>query len=144
MPSYIENALTAVLNAVNAGEPLRRVARDYAFITSIVNLIISLIIYILFDFSNNQFQFVQEHYDLNFFDVYLRIDFSKFLFDLIYLFLSLLFTFNLYLHFYLYIFDLTLYIFDYIYSFLISLLLFRLLFIFFNYIYQIDNYKQLF
>ena len=66
MPSYIENALTAVLNAVNAGEPLRRVARDYAFITSIVNLIISLIIYILFDFNNNQFQFVQEHYNLSF------------------------------------------------------------------------------
>jgi hypothetical protein len=29
MPSYTENALTAALNAVNAGEPLRRVARDY-------------------------------------------------------------------------------------------------------------------
>jgi len=29
MPSYTENALTAALNAVNAGEPLRRAARDY-------------------------------------------------------------------------------------------------------------------
>ncbi len=48
--------------------------KNIAFITSIVNLIISLIIYILFDFSNNQFQFVQEHYDLSFFDVYLGID----------------------------------------------------------------------
>ena len=42
--------------------------------TSIINLIISLIIYISFDFSSNQFQFVQEHYDLSFFDVYLGID----------------------------------------------------------------------
>src|SRR6266566_7124236 len=29
MPSYTENALTATLNAVNAGGPLRRIARDY-------------------------------------------------------------------------------------------------------------------
>jgi NADH-ubiquinone oxidoreductase chain 4 len=48
--------------------------KNIAFITSIVNLIISLIIYILFDFSNNQFQFVQEHYDLSYFDIYLGID----------------------------------------------------------------------
>jgi NADH:ubiquinone oxidoreductase subunit 4 (subunit M) len=41
---------------------------------SILNLIVSLIIYILFDFSNNQFQFVQEHYDISFFDIYLGID----------------------------------------------------------------------
>ncbi len=45
-----------------------------AFSVSILNLIISLIIYILFDFSSNQFQFVQENYDLSFFDVYLGID----------------------------------------------------------------------
>ena len=45
-----------------------------AFITSIFNLIISLVIFILFDFSSNQFQFVQEHYDMNFFDVYLGVD----------------------------------------------------------------------
>jgi NADH-ubiquinone oxidoreductase chain 4 len=48
--------------------------KNIAFITSIINLIVSLVIYILFDFSNNQFQFVQEHYDLSFFDVYLGID----------------------------------------------------------------------
>lgn len=42
--------------------------------TSIINLIISLIIYISFDFSSNQFQFVQEHYDMSFFDLYLGID----------------------------------------------------------------------
>jgi NADH-ubiquinone oxidoreductase chain 4 len=45
-----------------------------AFATSIINLIVSLIIYVLFDFSSNQFQFVQEHYDIGFFDIYLGID----------------------------------------------------------------------
>jgi NADH-ubiquinone oxidoreductase chain 4 len=45
-----------------------------AFITSIVNLIVSLVIFILFDFSSNQFQFVQEHYELNLFDLYLGVD----------------------------------------------------------------------
>nr|AMX22320.1 NADH dehydrogenase subunit 4 [Cryphonectria parasitica] len=42
--------------------------------TSVINLIISLIIYISFDFSSNQFQFVQEHYDISYFDIYLGID----------------------------------------------------------------------
>jgi NADH-ubiquinone oxidoreductase chain 4 len=45
-----------------------------ALTTSIVNLIISLIIYILFDFSSNQFQFVQEDYDLSLFNLYLGVD----------------------------------------------------------------------
>ena len=45
-----------------------------AFVTSILNLVISLAIFILFDFSSNQFQFVQEHYSMNFFDIYLGVD----------------------------------------------------------------------
>ena len=45
-----------------------------AFVTSILNLVISLVIFILFDFSSNQFQFVQEHYSMNFFDIYLGVD----------------------------------------------------------------------
>ena len=45
-----------------------------AFSSSIVNLIISLIIYIMFNFNTNQFQFVQENYNLSYFDVYLGID----------------------------------------------------------------------
>lgn len=49
----------------------------YKFIalsTSIINLIISLTIYLSFDFSSNQFQFVQEDYDMSYFDIYLGID----------------------------------------------------------------------
>lgn len=44
--------------------------------TTIINLIISLIIYILFDFSSKQFQFiqVQEYYQINYFDIYLGVD----------------------------------------------------------------------
>src|SRR6185437_7856543 len=45
-----------------------------ALSTSIINLFISLIIYILFDFSNKQFQFVQEYHQVNFFDFYLGVD----------------------------------------------------------------------
>jgi NADH-ubiquinone oxidoreductase chain 4 len=43
-------------------------------VASIVNLIISLVIFILFDFSTNQFQFVQEYHEISSFDMYLGID----------------------------------------------------------------------
>ncbi len=42
--------------------------------TSIINLFISLIVFILFDFSNNQFQFVQEYHEVSSFDFYLGLD----------------------------------------------------------------------
>lgn len=45
-----------------------------ALTTSIINLFVSLIIFILFDFSSNQFQFVQEYHQINSFDIYLGID----------------------------------------------------------------------
>ena len=45
-----------------------------ALSTSILNLIISLIIFILFDFSTNQFQFVQEYHKVSYYDFYLGID----------------------------------------------------------------------
>jgi NADH-ubiquinone oxidoreductase chain 4 len=48
--------------------------KKIALITSLLNLVLSLILYTLFDFSSNQFQFVQEHYDLSFFDIYLGVD----------------------------------------------------------------------
>lgn len=48
--------------------------KHIALTTSIVNLFISLLIFILFDFSSNQFQFVQESYEINSFDFYLGID----------------------------------------------------------------------
>jgi len=45
-----------------------------ALSTTILNLFISLIIFILFDFSSNQFQFVQEYHQISSFDFYLGID----------------------------------------------------------------------
>jgi NADH:ubiquinone oxidoreductase subunit 4 (subunit M) len=48
--------------------------KSIALITSIINLIISLIMFILFDFSSKQFQFIEEHYEISYFDIYLGID----------------------------------------------------------------------
>jgi len=45
-----------------------------ALAVTLVDLIISLIIYILFDSSSKQFQFVQEHYQISYFDFYLGVD----------------------------------------------------------------------
>jgi len=43
-----------------------------ALSTSILNFFISLVIFILFDFSTNQFQFVQEYHEISYFDFLFR------------------------------------------------------------------------
>jgi len=48
--------------------------KTIGLVASVLNLILSLIIYILFDFSNNQYQFVQEYHQVNSFDFFLGID----------------------------------------------------------------------
>jgi NADH-ubiquinone oxidoreductase chain 4 len=45
-----------------------------ALTTSILNLLVSIIVFILFDFSTNQFQFVQEYYQISYYDFYLGLD----------------------------------------------------------------------
>ena len=45
-----------------------------ALCTSIVNLFVSLLVFTLFNFSNNQFQFVQEYHKIGSFDFYLGVD----------------------------------------------------------------------
>ncbi len=57
------------LSAIN----IKRI-KVIALSTSIVNLFVSLIIFILFDFSSNQFQFVQEYHEISSFDFYLGVD----------------------------------------------------------------------
>jgi NADH:ubiquinone oxidoreductase subunit 4 (subunit M) len=52
---------------------IRRI-KTTALTTSIVNLFVSLIVFILFDFSSNQFQFVQEYHEISSFDFYLGVD----------------------------------------------------------------------
>jgi NADH-ubiquinone oxidoreductase chain 4 len=48
--------------------------RIIGLITSIINFIISLILFILFDYSNIEYQFVQEVYEFNGLDIYLGLD----------------------------------------------------------------------
>lgn len=48
--------------------------KTIALSTSILNFFISLVVFILFDFSTNQFQFVQEYHEISYFDFYLGLD----------------------------------------------------------------------
>lgn len=43
-------------------------------VVSILNLVVSLIIFIFFDYSYNQFQFVQEYHEVGYFNLYIGID----------------------------------------------------------------------
>lgn len=45
-----------------------------ALYTSIINVFLSLFIFVMFDFSSNQFQFVQEYHRISFCDFYLGLD----------------------------------------------------------------------
>ena len=71
-----------ISNSVSYNEPSSNKINLYKSIalgTSIVNMIISFIIFLLFDFDNNQFQFVQRYSDISttnigFFDIYLGVD----------------------------------------------------------------------
>lgn len=51
-----------------------KLIKSVALTTSIVNLLISLVMFMLFDFSNNQFQFIQEYHEWNIFHINLGID----------------------------------------------------------------------
>jgi NADH-ubiquinone oxidoreductase chain 4 len=48
--------------------------KTIALVASVINLIISLVMFIIFNSSTNQFQFVQEHYNVQLFDIYLGVD----------------------------------------------------------------------
>lgn len=48
--------------------------KSIALTTSIINLVVSLAMFILFDFSSKQFQFIEEHYQISYFDIYLGVD----------------------------------------------------------------------
>jgi NADH-ubiquinone oxidoreductase chain 4 len=65
----ISTGMTYELSSIN----IKRI-KTIALSTSIVNLFVSLIVFILFDFSSNQFQFVQEYHEISSFDFYLGLD----------------------------------------------------------------------
>src|SRR5437763_1607180 len=99
----ISAALTYNITARNT-----KLLKITALAVTIVDLIISLIIYILFDCSSKQFQFVQEHYQISYFDFFLVVDvlFIYFLFFNIILFYILLFLFYYYfIYNYLFLFQ---------------------------------------
>ena len=66
----ISTGISYNLSPLNSNKRIKFIALT----TSIINLIVSLIIFILFDFSSNQFQFVQEYHSINSFDFYLGLD----------------------------------------------------------------------
>ena len=49
-------------------------AKLTTLVVSVANLIISLFVFILFHNSTNQFQYVQEHYNMQYFNLYLGVD----------------------------------------------------------------------
>ena len=70
-----EIALSESAHIENSAFALRtKQIKQIALSASIVNLIISLVIFILFDFSSNQFQFVQEYHEVSYFHIYLGVD----------------------------------------------------------------------
>lgn len=48
--------------------------KSIGLVASVINLIVSLFMFILFDFSGKQFQFIEEQYQINYFDIYLGVD----------------------------------------------------------------------
>ena len=66
--------MIASLSYENTSSLNLKYCKIIALTSSIVNLFISFIIFILFNFSDNQFQFVQEYHKIHNFDFYLGID----------------------------------------------------------------------
>jgi NADH-ubiquinone oxidoreductase chain 4 len=50
------------------------ILKNISLTASILNLLIAFLIFIMFNFSTNQFQFVQEYHEISYFDFYLGID----------------------------------------------------------------------
>jgi NADH-ubiquinone oxidoreductase chain 4 len=69
---FIVSGIYKIFNFKNIDE--QKLIKFTGLFFSILNLIISFIIFIIFDFSSNEFQFVQEYYKINNFDIYLGID----------------------------------------------------------------------
>lgn len=64
----------ALLTPHETSEANIKQIKTIALGSSAVNFFVSFIIFMFFNLSNNQFQFVQEYYNVNSFDLYLGID----------------------------------------------------------------------
>lgn len=71
---YKKNKAKRVSYGIAVLEQKINFSKKVALTVSILDLIISWIVFIFFDFSSNQFQFVQENYHWNWFDIYLGVD----------------------------------------------------------------------
>src|ERR1700712_963375 len=58
----------------NKGKTTYKNIKITGLVATMANLLISIVIFILFDNSSNQFQLVQEHTSISSFDIYLGID----------------------------------------------------------------------
>jgi len=65
--------ITAYNSYEVSNKTIKRI-KTIALTTSIINLFVSLIIFTMYDFSSNQFQFVQEYHEISSFDFYLGLD----------------------------------------------------------------------
>jgi NADH-ubiquinone oxidoreductase chain 4 len=65
--------LSAILT-YNTKTDKTKLLKVIALAVTIVDLILSLIIFILYDNSNKNFQFIQEHYEISYYEFYLGID----------------------------------------------------------------------
>jgi NADH:ubiquinone oxidoreductase subunit 4 (subunit M) len=66
---YKNNGYTGIKKEENV-----KTIKSISLAVSSLNLFISLVLFILFDFSTNQFQFVQEYHEISYFDFYLGVD----------------------------------------------------------------------
>lgn len=66
---------TVVISSIDSFKKSSKVyIKTIALVISVINLAISLVVFILFNNSINQFQYIQEHYNIQLFDIYLGID----------------------------------------------------------------------
>ena len=67
--------IIANMTTAPASQGVNKIAlKSVALITVSLNMILSFFIYVFFNSSSNQFQFVEEHYTISNYDIYLGVD----------------------------------------------------------------------
>jgi NADH-ubiquinone oxidoreductase chain 4 len=75
LPETVRHSSTIAKNSIQVTTLAHvKQSKIVALATSILNFFVSLVIFTLFNFSTNQFQFVQEYHKVNSFDFYLGVD----------------------------------------------------------------------
>jgi NADH:ubiquinone oxidoreductase subunit 4 (subunit M) len=65
--------ITTTMSNDNTYSNLKQI-KVTGLVTSLINMFVSLIVFIFFNFSSNQFQFLQEYHKVSSFDFYLGVD----------------------------------------------------------------------